>query len=164
MEIYKEWCIIAHDISTGWFSDGFVKLEATISPDIKSMYDFLLENNVANTSFQMLNQQIRTVFSLRNRNGAYDKCLSEKDLLLLNAIYEFANTQKYHTIQKSYAITSISTTGSERTRKRAMDKVKKYIDDNLPQYPRKLLVEYLKNKGLIHRDAEFFYEVLSKKI
>ena len=47
MEKYLDWIINENNVATGFFeSDGVVKLEAKIYPNIEALYNFLKDNGI----------------------------------------------------------------------------------------------------------------------
>jgi hypothetical protein len=165
MEKYLGWIIDAKDIA-GWFlGDGVVKLEANIYPDVEELYKFLLENNIVSTSFTGLMDYIQYGQYL-SYNRIFRRSLSyeeEKDLIILNSIFEYRKLKIFKTTKSAHAILSISATGGSRTTARAMNKIKEWIRETLPN-PRQDLINCLKDKGLISNDVNPFCEILSKDI
>lgn len=167
MEKYLGWIIDEHDVALGFFrGDGQVKLEANVFPDIEHLYNFLKDNNIVSTSFSYLIDVVR-IYSYRNSYGySFQRSLSyseEKDLKILNAVAEYSNATKYSITKTAHAILSISQTGGERTRARAMGKIKEWVRDSLPN-PRQGVIAFLKRENLISQSVNPFCEILTKNI
>lgn len=162
MEAYLDWIIDEKRVSTGFLSDGLVKLDADIYPNVETLYCFLKENDIVSTSYSYLISIVKSsIYRYSNlRSLSYQE---EKDLKILNAMVEFSNIERHRTIKSAHSILSISSTGSSRTERRAMNKIKEWIRDSLPN-PRKKLIEHLKRKKLISANINPFCEILSKDI
>lgn len=166
MERYLGWIIDEHDVTRGFLSDGQVKLEANVYPDVEHLYNFLRDNNLVTTSFSYLMDTVRN-YSYRNIYGSsFQRSLSyseEKDLQILNAVAGYSNATRYNITKTGHALLSISSTGGERTRARAMAKIKEWVRDSLPN-PRQGVVAFLKKENLIPQNANPFCEILTKDI
>lgn len=166
MEKYLGWIIDEHDVTRGFLSDGQVKLEANVYPDIEHLYNFLRDNNLVMTSFSHLMDYVRNNSYRNIYRYSFQRSLSyseEKDLKILNAIAGYSNATKYNITKTGHALLSISSTGGERTRARAMAKIKEWVRDSLPN-PRQGVVTFLKKENLIPRDVYLFCEILTKDI
>ncbi len=162
MEKYLDWIINENNVATGFFeSDGVVKLEAKIYPNIKALYNFLKDNGIVSSPCSYLIEKAKiSMFGNSYLRLTYSE---ETDLKILNSIANFCQKETYQTTKSAHAFLSIGSTGSRNTEKRAMNKIKEWIRDSLPN-PRKKLIEYLKSERLISTNTNIFCEILSKDI
>ncbi|MBQ9665025.1 MAG: hypothetical protein IJV33_00945 [Bacteroidaceae bacterium] len=167
MERYLDWIIDEHEIVGGFFSnEDHIKVEAEIVPNIETLYTFLLDNGFASSSYSSLVAYIKDVrMSMSYMHDVTLRLshLYDKDLEILNAVAEFCNKHRYKTKQSAWTRISAFTTGTSRTRKRVMNKIKDWIKDNLPNL-REELIKELKNKRLVPLDANPFCEILTKEL
>ncbi len=154
MERYNGWIIDEEEVPLGFFrGDGQLKLTAKIFPDIQYLYECLKQKGIVSESFERVTS---------NSTGDQDSwwglpsgTINKKDVIVFNGIVKYAYNHQYYTTQTGYAILSIAQTGRERTYKRAMAKIEKYINDNLPNV-RRDMVEYLKKENLIPNYVTIF--------
>ena len=164
MEKYNDWIIDEQEITHWFLSNGRVKYHATIFPDIEELHDFLVENKIY-SAYYFKNTLMGTItwyFEPRRIHNYYEKdeiCMRNK--AIFNAMQDFCKTLTYETTQKAYSY--VDTGSMARTKKRAMDKIKDWIRENLPN-PRAELIAYLKNRKLIGNTVNPFCEILNKDI
>ena len=166
MEKFQDWIIEEKNVTSGWFSDGKVELEATVYPNIESLYNFLIENHIVKTPYTNIVNWIKYLSFNQHNNYHFLRQPNkeeERDIIILNFVAELSNKETYKTTKKAYAILSISQTGDEFTRDRAMKKIKEWVRDSLPN-PRKRLIEHLIRKGVIASGTNIFCEILSKDL
>ena len=160
MERYNGWLIDEHKQSEGFFhSDGRVVLDAKIVPDIETLYKLLHNKGVVSEPFEKIADYVKygdgsnlsssEKAVARMYNGAnFVSSVNRKDLAVFMALFKIGSKHQYSTTQKAYAILSIDQTGSSVTYNRAMNKIKKYINDNLPNIQREMIAQ-LKQQQLI---------------
>lgn len=164
MEKYLDWIIDEHDVTRWFLQDGMVKLQAEISPNLEVLYDFIYENKLVSTPFYMIKNTIEAcIMEPVYMHNIYLNKIPHKDMEICNAVAEFCSSHKYTVTKTGHAILSIGQTGGEQTRKRAMNKIKKWIAESLPN-PREKLIDYLKSKKMIPQDARIFCEIRTKDL
>lgn len=162
MEKYLDWIIDEKNIATNIFggeSDGRVTLQANIYPNIESLYCFLLENRIVKVSYSEI---VRSIKYNTNIDILLENEDFKKSYLVIGLILEFAKPIKYSLKESSWAITSISMTGNKRTYNRTLNKIKEKIRQ-LPNI-RSRLVLFLKQRGVINKNAIITCEILHKEL
>ena len=160
MERYNGWLIDEHKQSEGFFhSDGRVVLDAKIVPDIETLYKILHNKGVVSEPFEKIANYVKygdgsnlspsEKAMYRMYHGVnFVSSVNSKDLAVFMALFKIGSKHQYSTTQKAHAILSIDQTGSSFTYNRAMNKIKKYINDNLPNIQREMIAQ-LKQQQLI---------------
>lgn len=170
MEKYNDWLINEKDVTKWYLQSGQVKLHAKIYPNIENLHYFLRESNIYTANLN-INKFLGTVqWELSPRydylGGVYESEYermetAERNRKIVAALQNFCDTNVYETTQKGHAY--LDTGSSSNTRNRAMNKIKEWIRENLPN-PRAELIAYLKKERLISSDINPFCEILNKDI
>ena len=126
MERYNGWLIEVEDVTNFWLSDGMVKLKATVTPDVELVYNILKERRHVSTDSDRLASYISNT---GNRNWIIP--YPQKDVEIFLALIKYACTHSHITTQTGHALLSISSTGKTNTRNRAMQKIRRWIDNTL---------------------------------
>lgn len=162
MEKFLDWIIDEKNVTTGFFSsDAKVKLQAKIYPNIESLYNFLYENQIVKMPFETtveaihLKSKDNLLYITYCNNFDYD---FEQAFKVVNLLVTFSATQQYSFTETAHAFLSISSTGNEHTYKRAMNKIKNNIREQLPNL-RMLLVAFLKEKNIINKETNIICEI-----
>lgn len=158
MEKFNDWIIYETDVTSWFLQSGQVKLHAKIYPNIETLHYFLKNNDIYKAHLNINGTSIQWSFS---QMSGYGEIVRNRGIA--NALYKFCNTTVYETTQKGYAYLDTGGTGTSRTRKRAMNKIKDWIRQNLPN-PRTKLIKYLKKEKLISSNVNPFCEILNKDI
>lgn len=158
MEKFNDWIIYETDVTSWFLQSGQVKLHAKIYPNIETLHDFLRNNDIYKAHLNINGMSIQWNFS---QMLGYGEMVRNREIA--NALYNFCNTTVYETTKKGYAYLDTGGTGTSRTRKRAMNKIKDWIRQNLPN-PRTELIKYLKKEKLISSNVNPFCEILNKDI
>ena len=151
MERYNGWLI------DGFLSDGRVILDAKIVPDIENLYLLLKSKGVVSEPIKNIADYIQygdgsnmsgveRQMSRMYLGANFVSSVNQNDLAIFMAMVNIGSHYQYSTTKKSHAILSIEATGSEFTRRRAMNKIKKYINENLPNIQREIILQLKKNK------------------
>ena len=126
MERYNGWLIEVEDITNFWLSDGIVKLKAVITPDVELVYNILRERRYVSTDSDGLANYVTNSWNI-NRVIPYP----QKDVEIFLTLIKYASTHRHTTTQTGHALLSISSTGKTNTRNRAMQKIRRWIDNTL---------------------------------
>lgn len=158
MERYNGWLIDEKQRYEGWFqSDGRVILDAKIVPDIETLYLLLKSKGIVSEPIKKIADYVQygdgrnmseteRQMSRMYFGANFVSCVNQNDLAIFMAMVNIGSKYQYSTTQKSHAMLSIDATGSELTRRRAMNKIKKYINDNLPNIQREIIAQLKMNK------------------
>lgn len=149
MEHYNGWVIDEKNVPLGFFrSDGQVKLEATIYPDVPFLYEILRSKGLVSMSASALVSFVKRLGYSRSNIDIYASGSDKKDLSIFNALAEYSLKHQYTTTQSAHSILSIDATGSTRTYRKAMTKIENYINVNLPNVRREAIA-FLKSRNLV---------------
>ena len=160
MERYNGWLIDEQRRLEGSFrSDGRVVLDAKIAPDIEMLYSILQSKGIVTEPVKKIADYVQ--YGDGSNLSAMDKHISrmyyganfvssvnKNDLAIIMGMVKIGSKYQYSTTQKAHAILSIDQTGDSFTRRRAMNKIKNYINDNLPNIQREMIAQ-LKQQRLI---------------
>ena len=166
MEKYLDWIIEYKDVTSWFLSNGQVKLEAKIYPNIETLHDFLRENNVYTTKLThnttgnvVIGYRDVITFNFAPSNMPYSDI--EKNKSIFSVLRDFCSSRVYTTTKRAYAY--IDTGSMDNTIERATKKVRKWASENLPN-PRSELIKELKQKQLIPMETKIFCEILTKNL
>ena len=170
MEKYNDWIIDEKDITKWYLRGGQIKLLAKIYPNIENLHDFLRDNDIYTANLDIDRFTGIGHWDLSPHLGYFEDLhlsgyeraeLTERNRRIVSALQHFCNITVYETTQKGHSY--VDTNSMSNTHNRAMNKIKEWIRQNLPN-PRVKLIAYLKKEGLISSNVNPFCEILSKDI
>lgn len=170
MENYNGWLIDYETKESGGFFSKDIVVEATIIPDVLNIYNSLKKDEKVTCSIDTIHQvynelgkrwpygetltgMINGIIArqyARNTSGigiyGYSREI-QHDVNVFEKLVNFGNTNTHHTTQSSTSRIADWIDG-DRTERRTLEKVKKWISESLPN-PKQSAIDYLRNNYAI---------------